>query len=51
MDAQGNRINCNSDVLWENNDTPVLQTGKNVISWAGENITKVEYKPKFRRLA
>lgn len=51
IDAQGSRINCNSDVVWENNDAPVLETGKNVISWTGDNITKVEYKPKFRRLA
>lgn len=49
-DANGEKINLNSEVVWENNDVPLLNPGKNTISLAG-NATKFEYKPKFRRLA
>lgn len=51
IDSNGEKINCNLDVTWENNDAPVLNAGQNAISWSGEGITKIEYKPKFRRLA
>lgn len=49
-DANGEPINVNSEVVWENNDVPMLIPGKNIISLAG-NASKFEYKPKFRRLA
>lgn len=44
------KVNLNADVQWENNDAPILNPGKNTISLTG-NISKFEYKPKFRRLA
>lgn len=49
VSSNGNRIN--DEITFSNNDAPQLLQGENTISFSGDSVNSIKWRPNWRRLA